>query len=220
LQAFAASVGEPTESEQILTGEAGPVMTENAPLTPSVDAKKSHVMDKAPSNFGTNFISEDDLPEWLRSIAPLDAEADEAELFLLSGDENADQLSVPNVTRAWSTSQDARGVDESTSLFALVASQASQSVMPTAGASTPGLRPQVGERSAANAQAEATGLVGDYGSEMPPDMSAGGMHLPTSAPHSTSSEQSTRVKVPMLPIVVAGILMLVLIVVAIALFVA
>ncbi len=224
LQSFAASVGEPDFSEPV--EQPSPMssdldtgtLSDASLLQESRPARASEPIE--PVGFATNFITEDDLPEWLRSIVPSEQDDDSADALSYGETSSAEHVAVPNVTRAWSTSKDARGIDESTSLFALVASQASQSALPASpDTHAQGARPQMGERSAANAQAEATGMVASYGSEMPPDMRSSDMHMSATLGSERGGDQVAQPKLPMLPIAVAAILLIVLVVVAMALFV-
>ena len=129
LQSFASSVGEPPELETTPPPSTSTEYVVNSANdqkptpAPSTSAK--------PASSTTDFISEDDLPEWLRAIAPDDGPDTDVELTMPRDAGSGEPVAVPTISRAWSTSKDARGVDEATSLFALVASQTPQPAMPS-----------------------------------------------------------------------------------------
>jgi hypothetical protein len=183
------------------------------PSTPAPNVAPREHKPAPSAGFGTSFISEDDLPEWLRAIAPADGGDAESELFQF-GASSDEPVAVPSISRAWTTSKDARGVDEATSVFALVASQSPQSALPAAPG---GRQPAQGRPSRSDAARveDGQGVVDSYGSSVPPGLD---QRLPqidmTMSPATPSTEVSS--KFPLLPVVVAGALLLVLVLVAAA----
>lgn len=216
LQSFASSVGEPPEPDEPaqtashLDHEPEPDLSDErelatAPPQPTFRSSSS-------KGVSENFISEDDLPEWLRSIASEDPAESVAESLVFDQAAGGDNVSVPTVSRAWSTSKDARGVDEATSLFALVASQTPQAPMPAQDAGM--------DRSGRGAAAPYGGdseRVEGYGSASPPGAKPV-LDMPRT---SVSTEASSDVKpsLPVVPILVAAILLVVLVGAALGLFI-
>ncbi|MEZ4521033.1 MAG: hypothetical protein R3A46_05245 [Thermomicrobiales bacterium] len=165
---------------------------------------------KIPSRgVSSDFISEDDLPEWLRSIAPEDSSDVSADTLLDRSDEG-EHLPVPNVARAWSTSKDSRGVDEATSLFALVASQTPQHALPDSESSS-----QTSQRST-HAKVASSGVVEQYGTSRPPGEEPAASDAAAEA--TADSAGAKRSGPPMLLIIVGLILILVLVGSAAAVF--
>lgn len=216
LQSFASAVGEPAEPEA--PAEPADDMIQEPEIDFSDDAAGTEAQaslklrSTSSKGVGENFISEDDLPEWLRSIAPEDTVDSAADSLIFDESAEGENVSVPTVSRAWSSSKDARGVDEATSLFALVASQASQAPIPAQGAGTG----RAGRDSTAEFGGDSRRVEG-YGSARPPGAKAV-IEMPRS---SESSEAASAVKqsLPIVPIVVAAILLLVLVGSALGLFI-
>ncbi|CAN5627677.1 hypothetical protein BH23CHL2_BH23CHL2_26840 [soil metagenome] len=208
LQSFAASLGEPSESEI----SAKPV--EEDPLGQPVDTSEDRPdpdteveptsQPSASPGVSSGFISEDDLPEWLRSIAPEESGQGSTESFTFERSGGNDQLAVPNVSRAWSTSKDARGPDESTTLFALVASQTPHTALPDGE-----LESSMVQQGVAPSSRGGSANVERYGGDAPPgkgsiiDLS-GTANAETAAP-------ATKPRRPLMPIIIAAILLLMLI---------
>ncbi len=215
LQSFASSVGEPSEFDAPASPEpASPEQLVRASDHSTQSEPKHEEKSSRPksSNVGADFISEDDLPEWLRAIAPDDSAENSMEVFVIDrGDEEGEQITVPNITRAWSTSKDSRGVDETTSLFALVASQTTHTALPDQGSTS--AKQQARARSAAGS----TDQVAAYGSDRPPDE-----HSSIEMPSPTKQEASVDEKqfaIPILPVVIGGIILLILLSVAAYMFI-
>lgn len=214
LQSFAASVGEPSEDEAPMELSDDDVADE--PVTSSSEKTEPNI---APgpkpaaqklTGTGTDFISEDDLPEWLRSIVP--EEPAESSFDSLMADRTADgeQITVPTITRAWSTSKDSRGVDEATTLFAMVASQTPQTAIPD---QTDG-----GASSTTLPREQGRGQVAGYGTDRPP-AEPSSIEMPTSMHDATGAEAGSKTQFPVLPIAVAAILILILVGAAAVMFV-
>lgn len=225
LQAFAASVGEPAVDESDRPDEADLELLTEADMSANDKSapRSGPASDPAParpaaggSNFNTSFISEDDLPEWLRSIAPEESEDSAAETLLFGESEAAQQVGVPNVTRAWTTSGDSRGVDESSSIFALVASQPTHGPLPTI--EGPPVPRSTAQRRPARTEGEAPAGLDGYGSAAPPTMSAEEIVASVTPGGETQSAAASKGRLPLLPIVIAAVLVLVLVIVALQLF--
>jgi hypothetical protein len=186
------------------------------PSTPAPNTAPQERQPAPGAGFGSSFISEDDLPEWLRAIAPADGGDAESDLFQFGGASSDEPVAVPSISRAWTTSKDARGVDEATSVFALVASQSPQSALPAAPG---GRQPAQGRPSRSDAMRvdDGQGVVDSYGSSIPPGLEQRLPHIDmTMSPSPQTSDVSS--KFPLLPVVVAGVLLLVLVLVAAAMF--
>ncbi len=223
LQAFAASVGEPSELEPAVPdidsmAEAGHELPAPGASVPAVEQAPRSTQLAEAATLSSSFISEDDLPEWLRSIAPDGQDAGHSRSGGGSA-ANEDHLSVPNISRAWSTSDDARGVDESTSLFALVASQSSPSVMQSSGPNAPTQGFLIREEgagakgvsaadpgTAAQPSAGVASLGGEFEKRVQPAVGA----------EDRSGESSRTLPIPILAI---GLLIVILVIVALLLFV-
>ena len=216
LQSFASSVGEPSEPEAPAQPAPDPDQQPALELSGEPDATNApgQPMTRSSSSrgVGENFISEDDLPEWLRSIAPEDPAESVAESLVFDQSAKGDNVSVPTVSRAWSTSKDARGVDEATSLFALVASQTPQAPIPAQDAERSGR-----DGSAQPGRGMDAGRVEGYGSARPP----GAQPVIEMPRTSESSEAGSEIKpsLPIVPIAVAVILLIVLVGAALGLFI-
>ena len=138
LQAFAASVGEPEVSEASSPSDRGQ-MEQSVGSPPSgvrSDPASDHQPTMTPPDpSSSSFISEDDLPDWLRSISPDESAGDSGNpLFagpMAESESDDNEITVPTVSRAWSNSKDSRSADEATSLFAQVATQAPQTPLPS-----------------------------------------------------------------------------------------
>lgn len=96
-------------------------------------------------------ISEDDLPDWLRTISPDDGDEGSASMASTESMAVAGLASVPSVARAWVTRDDMDALSEGGSLFALVASQSSTTQTQVATAPQPepetrGRRGRTGDR--------------------------------------------------------------------------
>jgi hypothetical protein len=80
-------------------------------------------VEDAGSEAGVGFFSDDDLPEWLRSLspaaAPSGATVDPIDVVMRPA---SSSLTIPSVSRVWVTPHDAAPVPASTALFASVAS--------------------------------------------------------------------------------------------------
>ena len=217
LQSFAASVGEPSESEFSAASQSSP--TEQPVTTPDespqdqprAEARPSTRPPPKSSDVGTDFISEDDLPEWLRSIVPDDSAESTFDALAFDRGADGDQITVPNVTRAWSTSKDARGVDETISLFALVASQTPQTALPDQGAQSHGA-------ARATAAMSGAGQVAGYGSDRPPGEVAA-IKLPRPVEVADAGTEPVKGTFPILPIAVAAFLMLMVVGAAVVMFI-
>lgn len=214
LQAFASSVGEPSELEAPAATESNPsdpAVSSSSPDPKEQEASQPRTTDqRSASGVNSDFISEDDLPEWLRSIAPEESVDRSFDSLGLGGDDDREQITVPNITRAWSTSKDARGVDETTSLFQLVASQAPQTALPDQPANG------IMESGSPAEIVSSTGEVTRYGTDIPPGDAASIQMPEPMESESADAEISTRF--PILPIAVAGILLLVLVGAAVIMF--
>ncbi len=211
LQAFASSVGEPTEDETPEQQPAEEPMTTSSNDQQTQPAPQPKPAPQQTSVAGTDFISEDDLPEWLRAIAPEGPAESSFDALVQDTGIDGDQIAVPTITRAWSTSKDSRGVDEATSLFALVASQAPQTAIPDQPGSAPAAP-------APPRQAPAETEVAGYGSEHPPVLPAVSADLPVAVPDKTEEGAKTASSLPILPIAAAAIILLVLLGVAAVMF--
>lgn len=211
LQSFASSVGEPSEPEVPDQTAPDPDRETALELSEELDAASAppQPMSRSSSSRGVseNFISEDDLPEWLRSIASEDPAESAAESLVFDQMARGDNVSVPTVSRAWSTSKDARGVDEATSLFALVASQTPQAPVPAQEAG------RGGRDESAQVGGDA-GRVEGYGSARPP-----GAQPVIEMPRTSESESEMKPSLPIVPIAVAVILLIVLVGAALGLFI-
>lgn len=215
LQAFASSVGEPSESETPAAPESSPPeqpvssSSSNSKNVPPGEPKTTR--QSSASSASSDFISEDDLPEWLRSIAPEEGAERSFNALTVDGDGDREPITVPNITRAWSTSKDARGVNESTSLFALVASQAPQTALPD--------QPLDGvlDEGVGSSRPPSAGQFSGYGAGASPAESLS-LEMPESVPSENTDVEVSR-KFPILPVVAAAILLLVLIGAAAIMFV-
>lgn len=140
LQTFASSVGDPAEdepethsapatSEEPAGSRAQPQPGEAASLPDWLqDGESQHHAPPEPQDSAPSFmITEDDLPDWLRSIpgeataAPTPPPApsqDDAGSMSMNG-----VLEVPPISRAWVTATAERELSDGGSVFALVASQ-------------------------------------------------------------------------------------------------
>jgi hypothetical protein len=219
LQSFAASVGEPDTSGapgvEVVDLPEATVGTDKT-FTQPAEEPASRERQAAPgAGLATSFISEDDLPEWLRAIAPHDAGDGESELFQFGGGSSDAPASVPSVTRAWSTSKDARGVDEATSLFALVASQGPQTAIPSAHGARQQAQRIPSRAETARADNE-QGVVDSYGSSVPPGFE---QRLPQlDVERAPAAAQEVKGAFPLLPVLVAGVLLIILLLVAAVMF--
>lgn len=208
LQSFAASLGEPSESEF----SAEPV--EEAPLEQPVNTPEdrsdseteveSTSRPSASMSVSSGFISEDDLPEWLRSIAPDESGQGSNDIPSFERTGGDDQLTVPNVSRAWSTSKDARGPDESTTLFALVASQTPHTALPDEELESSNV-----QRGSAPLSRDDAGHVEAYGADAPPGK--GSVIDLSGTPDAEMATPASKPRRSLMPIVVAAILLLMLI---------
>lgn len=148
LQTFAATVGEPGEEWPEPDADATKSLREDEPPASArpgdeVEDRLSSWLDEdeaeapngaTPANGSAVdpafMISEDDLPEWLRSIAP--GEGGDALGGAAEGGSGG--IRIPAVSRAWVPETDqAAPADESASVFALLASQGPQAALPGAG---------------------------------------------------------------------------------------
>lgn len=145
LQTFASSVGEPEEDEVPPADEPSPVAeTEQAADTGRVggsdmlpdwlqedDSAKAEAQSTPPpepqDSAPSFMISEDDLPDWLRSIP---GEASAAPTPIPSPTAPANEapslngtIEVPRISRAWVNATTERELSDGGSVFALVASQ-------------------------------------------------------------------------------------------------
>jgi hypothetical protein len=210
LQSFASSVGEPSEFDATATPDA--ISPELAAGPSDHDDQGEAKLQKKSSrprssNVGADFISEDDLPEWLRAIAPDESAENSMEVFVLDrGEEEGEQITVPNITRAWSTSKDSRGVDETTSLFALVASQTPHTALPDQGSTS------AAQHARARSAAGSADQVATYGSDRPPGGQSS-IEMPSPTKQETAADEK-QFSIPILPVVVGGIIFLMLLIVA------
>lgn len=221
LQAFAASVGEPSIDETDRPDEADLELLTEADMSandkPAPRAEPEQARPAATgSSFNTSFISEDDLPEWLRSIAPEESDDSAAESLLFGNPDSSQQVTVPNVTRAWTTSSDARGVDESSSIFALVASQPTHGPLPT-NDGPPAPRTSAPRQPVPGNDATTENLAG-YGSAVPPPMTAEEVVASVTPDGQADAAPAAKGGLPILPIAVGVVLLLVLAIVALQMF--
>lgn len=215
LQSFASSVGEPEESpappapdKRNLEHSMEPIETDDIE---NQDAEP-HSAAPAADPSSSSFISEDDLPEWLRAIAPEGDSENSTGLLFGSGESSTalddSEITVPNVSRAWSNSKDARGTDEATSLFALVASQAPQAALPSDG--TPDQLAGQGRQRPGSDRRGTDELVLEPSSQDP---------LTSDAVADNQDATSSKAALPMLPVAVGAIFLLILLAAALVLFV-
>lgn len=156
-------------------------------------------------------LSEDDLPDWLRSISPNES-GDEGAAAVASTQSMAvaGLASVPSVARAWVTRDDMDALSEGGSLFALVASQSSstQTQVATAPPTTPQpvteprRRRGRGDERAAVADTSATVVA-----EAPTDQDA-----PSEI---ATEEQATERNFKLLPVLIGSLLVVVIVLLAI-----
>lgn len=211
LQSFAATVGEPPEPEAV-TRQPSPAPDEpdeqstvenvqDASESEPVEAPTPGTGTQGSSGVGTDFISEDDLPEWLRSIAPEDKSEGVTEPASFEYSSEGERFAVPAVSRAWSMASEGRKTDDATSLFTLVATQTSQAALP----SQPG-----------RSSGSAGGIASSYGSNFPPGKRAALNLGRSDVASDQDAEEPSRF--PVVPVVVAVILLLVLAGAAVGLF--
>ena len=218
LQAFAASVGEPEDVEPSGTADQNQMerLVSSPPGGERPKSESEHQPSMSPPDpASSSFISEDDLPEWLRAISPEDGGGDSGNSLIggpAAESEAIDgEITVPTVSRAWSNSKDSRGTDEATSLFAQVASQAPHAPLPNY------------EKSA---EPSAPDLDGQPG--RPPDpvdmtgeQRVGGAAMPELVmPSTETAETGTRkLALARLPMAIALVLLLIIFIAAAYLFV-
>lgn len=156
LQTFAATVGNPAEDDpadlpagppggsDAVTATAAVALTQAAmaPDLPTwlADGRPTSTSDSSSEHAdivaleGAALISEDDLPEWLRAIAPVDSDDDNG-LVTFGGAGGAPAgarlaLSVPSVGRAWMFGNDRPALSEGATVFALMAREAVATTLP------------------------------------------------------------------------------------------
>lgn len=101
-------------------------------------------------------ISEDDLPDWLRTISSGEGGAEvPAGVAAQPSMATAGVASVPSVARAWVTREDMDALSEGGSLFALVASQTTSSHVADAPEPAPEPRPSRGKSASRTSRGEA-----------------------------------------------------------------
>lgn len=155
-------------------------------------------------------ISEDDLPDWLRTISADDG-GDESSAASVSADSMAvaGLASVPSVARAWVTRDDMDALSEGGSLFALVASQSSSTPTHVATAAPqPQPEPESRRRRGrANDSAAADNATATAVAEVPAEKDA-----PSAA---AVDEQATERNFKLLPVLVGALLVVVIVLLAI-----
>jgi hypothetical protein len=158
LQTFAAAAGEPDEDASAaslpsVADVAAPVLT--APTaeeavtelpnwlaeeraTPAGGSAAAAAALAVPA--AASLISEDDLPEWLRAISPID----DQDAVLAFGAEAAaganaarQVLAVPSIGRAWTLAHDRPALSEGASMFALMARESVATALPAPSTEAP-----------------------------------------------------------------------------------
>lgn len=178
------------------------------PIEPAIPEMPAMVEEPLPGS-PQFMISEDDLPDWLRTITADDA-GDESSTASVSADSMAvaGLASVPSVARAWVTRDDMDALSEGGSLFALVASQSSSTQTQVVTAPQPQPEPESRRRRGrGNASAAADNATATAVAEVPAEKDA-----PSAA---AVDEQATERNFKLLPVLVGALLVVVIVLLAI-----